>query len=92
MQGQYVWLEACQKAFDSLSTAMIENSGVLDHLTDDNKNVAAAILTQSGITNAQELIDAGIAERNNLPKAAESAPASASVTPEDLEIQQEKEG
>lgn len=46
----------CQDAFDKLAQAYVENSGILNNLTDDNAEVAAAMLKNMGIANAEEII------------------------------------
>lgn len=55
-------IEACQSAFDNLATAYIDNSGALDHLTEESKNATIAMLKQQGVANAEELVEARLAE------------------------------
>ena len=49
-------IKACQDAFDKLAGAYINNSGVLENLTDENANVTAAMLKNMGIANAEAIV------------------------------------
>lgn len=52
---------ACQSAFDSLANAYINGSGIMDHLTDETKDMTATMLEQMGVSNAQEMVTAKLA-------------------------------
>lgn len=49
-------INACQDAFNKLSTAFIEQKGILNNLTEENKNVAISMLKNMGIANAEEIV------------------------------------
>lgn len=49
-------INACQTAFDNLSTAYIRNSEALKGVTEESKNAAIAQLEQMGIANAEEMV------------------------------------
>ncbi|MBQ0036438.1 MAG: hypothetical protein KBT35_05930, partial [Firmicutes bacterium] len=49
-------IKACQEAFDKLTQAYIEQKGILDELTEENSNVAIAMLKNMGVTNAEEIV------------------------------------
>lgn len=49
-------INACQSAFDNLSTAYIRNSEALKGVTEESKNAAIAQLEQMGIANAEEMV------------------------------------
>lgn len=49
-------IQATQSAFDDLVTTWIDSSGVLDGLTDENANLATAMLQNMGISNAEEVV------------------------------------
>ncbi|MCI8482792.1 MAG: hypothetical protein HFH41_00460 [Lachnospiraceae bacterium] len=75
-------IEACQAAFDNLVTAMLENDDALNHLTDDNKDVAIAILTQSGVSNAAELVNARTSDKPDPPVNDAPSPKPEQTAPE----------
>lgn len=50
-------LNACQDAFDRLTTAYIDNSGKLKTLTDDNKAATIEYLKQKGVANAAIIVE-----------------------------------
>ena len=52
---------ACQSAFDRLANAYINGSGIMDHLTDETKDMTATMLEQMGVSNAQEMVTAKLA-------------------------------
>ena len=54
-------INACQEAFDELATAFINNKGILDNLTEENANVAASMLKNMGIANAEEVVTRALA-------------------------------
>lgn len=49
-------INACQSAFDDLASAWVNGSGVLDDLSDENKDYAIALLEAKGIANAAEIV------------------------------------
>lgn len=49
-------INACQQAFNNLAGAYIYNSGALQGVTAETKNVAVAMLEQMGITNANAIV------------------------------------
>lgn len=49
-------ISACQSAFDDLVTTWIDSSGVLENLTEENAELATAMLHNMGITNAEEVV------------------------------------
>ena len=54
-------INACQNAFNNLATAYIENKGVLNDLTEENKQATITMLEQMGIENADEVVTATLA-------------------------------
>lgn len=54
-------IEACQEAFDKLTTAYILNSDKLSDVTDETRDATVAILEQNGIANAAAVVDAQLA-------------------------------
>ena len=52
---------ACQSAFDSLTSAYINGSGIMDHLTEETKDMTVTMLEQMGVSNAQEMVTARLA-------------------------------
>lgn len=54
-------LDACQSAFNELTTAYIANSGALDNVTESNRNVIISMLEQMGVSNAVAVVDAALA-------------------------------
>lgn len=54
-------IDACQEAFNNLATAYIENKGVLNDLTEENKQATITMLEQMGIENAEEVVTATLA-------------------------------
>ena len=55
-------IEATQEAFDKLATSYIEQSEILQHLTEDNKEVAISMLEVRGVANAEEFINDRLAK------------------------------
>ena len=49
-------IKATQSAFDNLVTTWIDSSGILDGLTEDNANLATAMLSNMGVANAEEVV------------------------------------
>lgn len=56
-------ITACQSAFDGLLTEWINSIGVLDHVSESTADLTTAMLSNMGVANAQELVDASLAER-----------------------------
>ena len=54
-------INACQSAFDSLLSAWIESSGILNDVDEANASVTAAMLTNMGVTNADVLVQEALA-------------------------------
>ena len=54
-------IEACQSAFDALTTAYINQSGILENLTEDTRDIAIAMLEQVGVENAATIVDEQLA-------------------------------
>ncbi len=54
-------ITACQKAFDSLATSLIDNSGIWDNLTAETEKATVAMLEENGVVNAAELVAARLA-------------------------------
>lgn len=50
-------INACQEAFNNLTTAYLANSVELAKVTDESRDVAIAILEQKGIANAAAVVD-----------------------------------
>lgn len=55
-------LEKTQKAFNELAQAYIEHEGILEGLTEENKNVAIQMLKNMGIANAEEVVVASLTQ------------------------------
>lgn len=49
-------INACQDAFNKLAGAYVKNSGILDNLTDENAMLAASMLKNMGVVNAEAII------------------------------------
>lgn len=54
-------IKATQSAFDNLVTTWIDSSGVLNGLTEDNANLATAMLQNMGVANAEEVVTSRLA-------------------------------
>ena len=50
-------INACSEAFNNLVTAWIDSTGILDKVTDKNKDLTAAMLEQMGVANASTIVD-----------------------------------
>lgn len=55
-------IDACQGAFDDLAAKYIENSGVLNDLTEETKASTIAMLKQMGVANAEEVVTNALAK------------------------------
>jgi glucan-binding YG repeat protein len=53
----------CQEAFDDLLTEWINSIGILDHVSESTADLTTTMLSNMGVANAQELVDAALAER-----------------------------
>ena len=53
-------INACQEAFNKLSSAYINNSGALDDVTESTRAGTVAMLKQMGVANAAEIVDKAI--------------------------------
>lgn len=47
---------ACQSAFDDLTSAYLNSSGIMDNLTAETKDMTVTMLEQMGVSNAQEIV------------------------------------
>lgn len=54
-------LNACQSAFDKLTTAYIYNSDALKNVTEETKQATINMLEQMGVANASEMVEARLA-------------------------------
>lgn len=54
-------IDACQEAFNKLTTEYIKQSKVLDGVTEDNKDVVIAMLKEMGIANASAVVNDALA-------------------------------
>lgn len=54
-------IEACQQAFNDLTTEYINQSGVLSDVTDETRNATVTMLEQMGVANAAIVVDAQLA-------------------------------
>ena len=55
-------VEATQKAFDNLATALTEQSGILDIVNEENASLIAQYLEENGIVNANALVQSALAK------------------------------
>lgn len=55
-------IDACQEAFDNLVTEYINNSGILDNLSEETKDATVAMLEQMGVVNALEIANRRLAD------------------------------
>ena len=55
---------ACQSAFDNLTTAWVNSTGVLDNLSDGTAQLTIDMLTVMGVTNAQEVVASALARKH----------------------------
>lgn len=54
-------INACQNAFNNLATAYIQNSGILDELTEETKDATISMLEMMGVANADILVQNALA-------------------------------
>ena len=57
-------LGKCQDAFNSLVTDFINASGIIDNLTDDTADLTTAMLSNMGVSNAEELVTEALAAKH----------------------------
>lgn len=50
-------IQACQDAFDRLINTFVNESGVLEDVSDDTRDLTVAMLEQMGVTNAAKVVD-----------------------------------
>jgi len=55
-------INACQSAFNDLASAWVNGSGILDDLTEENKDYAIALLEAKGIANAAKIVEYQLTE------------------------------
>jgi len=55
-------INACQSAFNDLASAWVNGSGVLDDLSEENKDYAIALLEAKGIANAAKIVEYQLTE------------------------------
>ena len=63
-------LSKCQDAFNKLTTAYLEQSGVLKNLSEENKEVTAAYLKNMGVSNALEVVNSRLSASVTMDEAA----------------------
>lgn len=56
-------INACQSAFNELTTAYIQNGDALSGLTEETKQVSIAMLEEMGIKNAEEVVTSVLAQK-----------------------------
>ena len=56
-------IEKTREAFNKLTEAYIDQEGVLDGLTEENRAMTAAMLEMMGVTNANEIVNATLAQQ-----------------------------
>ena len=54
-------ISACQNAFDNLVTAFLDHKGITEVLNDDTKDLVASMLKNMGVSNAEEVAIAALA-------------------------------
>lgn len=57
-------IKACQSAFDDLVTVWVNSSGVLDGVSEDTAGLTAAMLSNMGVTNAEEVVMDALAKKH----------------------------
>lgn len=62
-------VKGCQSAFDNLATAFVNNSGILNGLSEDTATLTADMLKNMGVANAEEVVIDALGKK----KAAEAA-------------------
>lgn len=49
-------IDACQGAFNDLVSAFIDSKGILDNLTEENKDLTISMLQNMGVANAEDIV------------------------------------
>ena len=57
-------LGKCQDAFNDLVTDFLNSSGIIDNLTDDTAELTTAMLSNMGVSNAEELVTEALAAKH----------------------------
>ena len=57
-------IKACQSAFDDLVTVWVNSSGILDGVSEDTAGLTAAMLSNMGVTNAEEIVMDALAKKH----------------------------
>lgn len=57
-------LGKCQDAFNDLVTDFLNSSGIIDNLTDDTADLTTAMLSNMGVSNAEELVTEALAAKH----------------------------
>lgn len=57
-------LGKCQDAFNDLVTDFLNSSGIIDNLTDDTADLTIAMLSNMGVSNAEELVTEALAAKH----------------------------
>lgn len=57
-------IKACQRAFDDLVTVWVNSSGVLDGVSEDTAGLTAAMLSNMGVANAEEIVMDALAKKH----------------------------
>ena len=57
-------IKACQSAFDDLVTVWVNSSGVLDGVSEDTAGLTAAMLSNMGVANAEEIVMDALAKKH----------------------------
>ncbi|MBS5510373.1 MAG: phage tail tape measure protein [Clostridium sp.] len=57
-------IKACQSAFDDLVTVWVNSSGVLNGVSEDTAGLTAAMLSNMGVTNAEEIVMDALAKKH----------------------------
>ena len=61
-------IDKCKSAFNDLVTEWIDSKGILEDVTEENKNVTIALLKQMGVTNASAVVSQKLTEQKLLEK------------------------
>lgn len=57
-------IKACQSAFDDLTTAYLNNSGIIEGLSDDTASLTADMLKNMGVSNAEQVVMEALAAKH----------------------------
>lgn len=61
-------VKGCQSAFDNLATAFVNNSGILNGLSEDTATLTADMLKNMGVANAEEVVIDALGKRKQLKR------------------------